>query len=852
MNTQYDTKLVLEALARFGLFDWSTKQPKGVMLFYANGKGSSGNTQSLKPIIERLKGGEPTNVYVVPAYVKQFNVVDGALKRRTEDLADADYIALVAEHDDVTQDESMRIVAESGLPTPTFQIDSGGKSVHHWWLLKEPITQAQFVEAQTRLAKLLNSDTKVALPTQVFRLPGFTHAKGGRMCDFLTADLDLFDDPVRHAYEDLEALLPALEEPTPAAAPESQPEAQPKRAKKNEWFTLLSPAAQDDAAADMLGHVWAATSGDHPDSHETRRQVVAGLVGFYRSPAKVQDIWKEAQQRHHVRWDKTTKANMLQWASELIQGQESREKKHHPAKNDIGTVIRVATQFGWSSSRYKRMLAENADHLQKLVCNELFDDGEGWITYRGKCYKKISTHYEYQDDVELCSQITAYLSSTEDYASKSNATNVKGALEWLKLKTGTTTRPNPDGYINCINGVLEVKAGGHRRLIPHQDPESEKYVFFDAPKFVYDPNADRTQAERLLECLPDPRARALFLRTMAFAINWEDAARGKHGHSIAIFSKGEGSNGKDTNIVMLRRIFGTSAVTGVTLSEFSKADKSQSYVLSELATARLNLPSETSCQLKIDHLKSLKAVTTGDEIWAEAKHVQGTWIKPKLSQMYPTNNEFLINNTREADERRYMCLEWPYSFVTKQELVNMMPDKYKMGDRRFLGRGVDDEWVCKHVVPGYFNILLDYFEEVCIKGFDDLRDYSKAILETMGKDKNHVRKFVDEIGLICDSGLPAYHEDTITLNKLFEEYYKPWCRENGRSKSDRADGMFDEIELAQVSSGDKTCMTASDLKDRLLDLKISVDRPNQRVASTYGIERKASLKHCKLIPVEQD
>jgi phage/plasmid-associated DNA primase len=891
-NLKYSTPKVLDALGKIGLYDYANKKPQGVMFWVRSKKQ---NEPSLKIALDIIaNGSQPDSLYVVPARVRKFHEMVGSdatyrgYKRDQETLADAEWLAIIAEHDDCSKEESLQIVANSSLPPPTFQIDSGNKSIHHWWLLQNPISQYEFVSAQTRLAQLLNSDPTINKPTQIIRLPGVINHKTGKMCEFIHIEEDLFGLPVKYDYAELEALLPKLIERKPierkvierkpieltppiqateAAVTVAAPVLNTDQAKKSRvndspvqtkrkahaWFDLLSVAGQDEAAAEILGHVWEQTAGDYPESHETRRAMVAGMVGHYRSPDKVRQLWEAAARERGLSWDKTTKPNILHWATELLQGQNKRDNgsSHHPSKNSIGTCIALAYKFGWNSVRFKRMLAENSDHLQKMVCGELFDGGEGWITFTGKCYRKVETHYEYVDDVALESQISGYLADTEEYASKANAANTEGVLKWLKLRTGTTARPNPDGYINCTNGVLQVKAGGYRRLIPHEDPESEEFIFFDAPKFAYDPEADRAQAHRLLECLPDAQGRALFMRAMAFAINWEEAAR-RHGHSIAVFSRGEGSNGKDTNIVILKRIFGESAVTGVQLTEFQKADKGSSFALCEFAHARLNLPSETNCQLKIDNLKALKATTSGNSIWVEKKGIQGFMMTPKITQMYPTNNEFILNNAREADERRYMALDWPFSYTTNEQKITLYPDKFKLADRRFLGLGLDDEWLCQKVVPGYFNILLDYYEEVCKHGFDDLLDYSRSVLKKMGEKINHVRTFINDIGLCSEPGIPAYHENSISLTDMFNLHYKSWCLDNGRAET-IGDHNYAGAECKLLSpnqTSDRTCMTPVDLEHRLADLTYSVGRPNQQVAERCGLKRGRYLRHCKLISVD--
>ena len=52
------------------------------------------------------------------------------------------------------------------------QVDSGGRSIHNYWLLNSPISGQQFTELQARLAEHCGSDSTLINPSRVMRLPG--------------------------------------------------------------------------------------------------------------------------------------------------------------------------------------------------------------------------------------------------------------------------------------------------------------------------------------------------------------------------------------------------------------------------------------------------------------------------------------------------------------------------------------------------------------------------------------------------------------------------------------------------------------------------------------------------------
>lgn len=838
--SQPDIRLTQQFMADLGL-----KQDR---MFFVRGKNKI-NLVDAREVLN-IAQQEPADVYVMPARVpnpKLINPEDPSrgYSRQASDLDGIEWLAVVAEHDDLTAEESIKKVAESGLPEPSLQIYSGGKSIHHWWLLAVPVATDVFVDIQKRLAAFLGSDPNVAKPTQVFRLPGFCHTKTGNLATYKNRREDLFGQITRMPVEDILEVLPEVVEDQPDE--NHQPNTN-KASNASAWFPLLSIEGQKNAMVDMLGHIWLHTV-EHEQSHNLRFMAMSGIVGHTMNVQETAKIWQEAADKYDFVWDKTTKSDAYSWAKEILSGQQkSNGKGKHPKNHSIGTTIFVANQLGWTGKAYKSVLANDADHLQKLVYAELFNGGDGWITFQGVTYKKILTHYEPLTDAYLDKLISQYLMQTEEYASKANSTNVSGCKTWLRQCTGITTKPNPDGYINCRNGILEIKPGGHRRLIPHDSEETKELIFFDEPQFKYDPNADRSAAEELLECLPDPQAKALFLRAMAFSLNWVEAAR-THGHAVAIFSAGEGSNGKDTNILMLKRIFGNTAVAAVDLLEFYKADHGSSFRLIDLEMARLNLPSETPSHLKIDHLKSFKSATSGNQIPVERKGVQGYYIEPRVAQMFPTNDGVILNNVLEADERRYMGIYWPYSYTNDPKKLEAQPDKFKKANRRFLGLGKEDcEWVQETVLPGYFNILSDAFEDVCSKGFADLIDYSRNVLKDIGNRMNHFKRFLEDIQYEYSN--QVYHEKSITAQELFDKYYKPWCLDNGRAIKPTAsvfDDDADSIQLTQVThSSDKTCMSTADLIYRMQDSGLVCGKPNQKVAEQYGIRRANYIKNFKV------
>ena len=114
--------------------------------------------------------------------------------------------ALFAEDDsDAPTDAKLDAWRLAGLPSPSFQVATGNKSIHHYWVLAEPLAPAEFRSAQKRLTAQLQHtvggdwDTSLAKPCQVLRLAGAPHPATGRNAELLrvSGELHLAADVLR-------------------------------------------------------------------------------------------------------------------------------------------------------------------------------------------------------------------------------------------------------------------------------------------------------------------------------------------------------------------------------------------------------------------------------------------------------------------------------------------------------------------------------------------------------------------------------------------------------------------------------------------------------------------------------
>ena len=96
-----------------------------------------------------------------------------------------------------------------GLPEPTVMVATGGKSLHAYWTLEEPLAPTRWKELQTRLITHCNSDKTCKNPSRVMRLPGCPYFN--KQTGKITGQCRIHDDsgqPITAA--EIEACLPPV------------------------------------------------------------------------------------------------------------------------------------------------------------------------------------------------------------------------------------------------------------------------------------------------------------------------------------------------------------------------------------------------------------------------------------------------------------------------------------------------------------------------------------------------------------------------------------------------------------------------------------------------------------------
>ena len=114
--------------------------------------------------------------------------------------------AFFCEWDDRSKEEQINLWKTLGLPEPTLQIDTGGKSIHNYWVLKKSIEPKTWKPIQERLLDYADADRALKNPSRVMRLPGTFHMGDDGTKREMTRIISSCEE--KYTVKDIEECLP--------------------------------------------------------------------------------------------------------------------------------------------------------------------------------------------------------------------------------------------------------------------------------------------------------------------------------------------------------------------------------------------------------------------------------------------------------------------------------------------------------------------------------------------------------------------------------------------------------------------------------------------------------------------
>lgn len=115
--------------------------------------------------------------------------------------------AVFYEHDDMRKEVQKDLWQHLNLPEPTFQVDTGGKSIHSYWVFNEPIPIKDWQSLQSDLLEHSDGDRKIKNPSRVMRLAGCYHTGSNQPSQIIASHGQ------RYSYDELRRAIPKAEKP---------------------------------------------------------------------------------------------------------------------------------------------------------------------------------------------------------------------------------------------------------------------------------------------------------------------------------------------------------------------------------------------------------------------------------------------------------------------------------------------------------------------------------------------------------------------------------------------------------------------------------------------------------------
>ena len=221
--------------------------------------------------------------------------------------------AFFVEWDDRSKKEQLHIYKEKHLPEPTFMVDTGGKSIHCYWVLKSPVMTEVWKPIQIRLVDYCKADKNIKDASRCMRLAGFYYVDATGKPTNKSEIINISGN--EYSIEDIAQVLP-------------EPEVEAPRYKK--VITKSDWTLQDVAAA--LDAIPTRVSGNN--TYEEYRQLAWGLKALVKDIGYSESLAVDLMEAH------STSGKVSGWNIPQVM-------RSGGERTGAGTFIFIAQKHGW-------------------------------------------------------------------------------------------------------------------------------------------------------------------------------------------------------------------------------------------------------------------------------------------------------------------------------------------------------------------------------------------------------------------------------------------------------------------------------------------------------------------------
>jgi len=306
------------------------------------------------------------------------------------------------------------------------------------------------------------------------------------------------------------------------------------------------------------------------------------------------------------------------------------------------------------------------------------------------------------------------------------------------------------------NGILNIES----REIKEFSPEK---IFFNKLNASYDAGATCPMIDKFLkEVLTHEEDIDVFYELGGFCLMNE------YKYEKAFMFVGDGRNGKDKTLELIKRLFGIDNCCSVPLSSIIP----DSFIISEFFNKRVNLAGEVGNK-DLKDTSMFKALTGRSLISAQRKFLKPVTFQNNSKFVFACNELPMVYDGSRGFWDRWVLLEFPYTFVPKDELEkNKDNDKLKLRDE-----GIIEKITTAEELSGLLNKFLDGIDRLGVNKEFSCTLGSEQIKELWIRKSNSVMAF-------CLDTLEEDYENKIS-KKEFRKKYSEYCKKHKiQAKSD--------------------------------------------------------------------
>ena len=331
----------------------------------------------------------------------------------------------------------------------------------------------------------------------------------------------------------------------------------------------------------------------------------------------------------------------------------------------------------------------------------------------------------------------------------------------------------PIDEVAVQNGILNVITKELSEFTPDK-------IFFNKLNVSYDPKAKCPNIEKFLgDVLANEDDKKVFYEMGGFSL-YKDYRFEK-----AFMLVGDGRNGKDKTLELLKRLIGVENCCSVPLVSL----KPDSFVISEFFGKMVNVAGEIS-NTGLKDTSMFKALTGRSIVSASRKFLNAITFQNYAKFVFACNELPMVYDNSRGFWDRWVLFEFPYTFVSEEEFKNSIDEKVKLRDECII-----DKITTTEEMNGLLNLLLE--------GLDRLMK-NKTFSTSKGTQeiKNFWIRRSNSVMAFCIDNIEDDFENHI-LKRNFKKVYSEYCKQHKISpKSDNVIKRTIE-EMYGASEGNK-------------------------------------------------